>query len=364
MELFISTIIIWSVILIPPVTIRALRSMPLTKLRAGILVAGLFVANHLIFAALTGGSSGRTYLLVGAFVSYFVLTWQSKAGAKKAVTEERRYLGYDLEAFPVSASSNVAPRAADSRASSEESPCISSIRDHSLSNLKSGPERTEHVVLAPMAGNSRSNGWLRLWVVVSLIWATVVLGRLALELNGEVEPLLVDTYSSPAELSSAALERARNKLASSLGVPGYRWVERTVGAGNGGDLYDELVREWEREPDEVLLKVQSILDETTPPALLARPLDLSTAVELANKLKIGWDTVQARPDEVVMLVGLNDLLNTPSWSGRSVPPQLRPGPTEYQPRGTFILAAIALPIAALLGLGLLVAWVRRGFLPS
>lgn len=193
MELLISTIIIWALILIPPATIRALRSMPLTKMSAGLLVAGLFLVNHLILAVLTGKASERTYLLVGAFVSYFVLTWQSKLGAKKAVEAERRHFGYDVEETPAPAPPSVASREAITGAASKERVIESMPFVGPSPTPRVASEEINRDALAPATAARKASGWLRIWIVLSLVWTTLVLGRLALEMNGEAEQLLVDS---------------------------------------------------------------------------------------------------------------------------------------------------------------------------
>lgn len=95
MELIISVLITWVIILVPPVVIRAVRRRPLTKAYAIAIPAVLFLANHILFAVMTGREGTRTFLAIGAFVSFYVLRWQSKAAAAAATAAQRRAMGYD-----------------------------------------------------------------------------------------------------------------------------------------------------------------------------------------------------------------------------------------------------------------------------
>ena len=94
MELILNFLITWTIILVPPILIRALRRTFLTKAYAIGIALVLFFANHIIFSAMTGTQSTRTFLAVGAFISFYVLRWQTKASAADSVTAQRKAMGY------------------------------------------------------------------------------------------------------------------------------------------------------------------------------------------------------------------------------------------------------------------------------
>ncbi len=95
MEFILSLLITWTVILVPPVLVRAFRRKALTKPWAIGVALVLFFLNHILFAVATGTESSRTFLAVGAFVSFYVLRWQTKASAADSVAAQRKSMGYD-----------------------------------------------------------------------------------------------------------------------------------------------------------------------------------------------------------------------------------------------------------------------------
>lgn len=80
----------------PMVALRALRRRPFTKGGAiGWALLGFF-AHHIFFTWLSGAQEGnRLFITLGAFASYYVLTWSSARGLRASEAARRRELGYD-----------------------------------------------------------------------------------------------------------------------------------------------------------------------------------------------------------------------------------------------------------------------------
>lgn len=90
LDLVVSFVITWTVILVPPVLLRWWHKRPFSKWPAFGWVAGLYFANHVLFTAMTGRTSTRTFIFVGAIASWYVLRW-----VRKPPKVNRQELGYD-----------------------------------------------------------------------------------------------------------------------------------------------------------------------------------------------------------------------------------------------------------------------------
>lgn len=94
-DLILSFLITWTIVLIPPTIIRIARKKPLTKPISIAICFGLYFMNLAIFLALGSKSESHTALAIGTFLSYRVLRWETNANAGKSVEEQRRAAGYD-----------------------------------------------------------------------------------------------------------------------------------------------------------------------------------------------------------------------------------------------------------------------------
>jgi len=95
LELVLSFIITWTVVLIPPAVVRLIRRKALAKNTAIALSVVLYFVNVVLFTAMGSESKSHGALLIGAIFSYYVFRWQTKASAAKSVAEQRQALGYD-----------------------------------------------------------------------------------------------------------------------------------------------------------------------------------------------------------------------------------------------------------------------------
>ena len=95
LELVLSFIITWTVVLTPPAAVRLIRRKPLAKNTAIVLSAVLYFVNVVLFTAMGSQSKSHTALFIGAFFSYYVFRWQTKTSAAKSVAGQRHTLGYD-----------------------------------------------------------------------------------------------------------------------------------------------------------------------------------------------------------------------------------------------------------------------------
>ncbi|MCW5587267.1 MAG: hypothetical protein KIS75_14130 [Chromatiales bacterium] len=94
-DIYLSFIITWTVVLVPPAFVRLVRRKALTKTAAVVLCVALYFANIVLFTALGSESKSHGALMIGAVISYFVFRWQTKASAAKAISDRRKELGYD-----------------------------------------------------------------------------------------------------------------------------------------------------------------------------------------------------------------------------------------------------------------------------
>jgi hypothetical protein len=95
LNLWLSFLITWAVVLIPPAVIRALRDQPLGNKVSITLCVALYFGNIIIFSMLGSQSKSHLALLLGAWFSYYILRWQTEASAARMVASQRKALGYD-----------------------------------------------------------------------------------------------------------------------------------------------------------------------------------------------------------------------------------------------------------------------------
>lgn len=95
LELVLSFIFTWTVVLIPPAVVRLVRRKPLLKGTAIVSSVVLYFVNVVLFTAMGSQSKSHTALFIGAIFSYYIFRWQTKASAAKSAAEKRQELGYD-----------------------------------------------------------------------------------------------------------------------------------------------------------------------------------------------------------------------------------------------------------------------------
>lgn len=94
-DILFSFLITWIVVLTPPLLIRTLRGKPVDKsLAIGICVIFYF-ANVILFVAMGSQNKSHAALLLGAWLSYYILRWQTNSSAARLACEERTSPGYD-----------------------------------------------------------------------------------------------------------------------------------------------------------------------------------------------------------------------------------------------------------------------------
>lgn len=239
-EFIFSAIVTWTIILVPPAIVRAVARRPLRKISAWVWVVLLFIGNFAFFAWLTGTVTERFYLFLGAFASFYVLTWQSSKQAKLAVLERRRAMGYDAnpasptesnaigrdgervacdassgeekrkDGEPAGARSKEAERRTQRltahTAASSGTHTVNVVRSDPMSQLT--PTRSQQRVLTEdpsesgnMGGSQEGGdasrdrqldkrpinwprGFMRLWLAASLVWAAFIGIQTAAAMNG------------------------------------------------------------------------------------------------------------------------------------------------------------------------------------
>lgn len=94
-DLLLSFLITWMVVLIPPAIIRFARQRPLSRGWAIAIALALYFVNVIFFTATGSQNKSHGVLFVGAIFSFYLLQWQTRADAAKSVAKQRRALGYD-----------------------------------------------------------------------------------------------------------------------------------------------------------------------------------------------------------------------------------------------------------------------------
>jgi hypothetical protein len=94
-ELLLSFVVTWTVVLVPPAIIRFIRRKPISKWVAITLASVLYFANIVLFTAMGSQSKSHGALVIGAIFCYYVLRWQTSASAAMSAAQQRKTLGYD-----------------------------------------------------------------------------------------------------------------------------------------------------------------------------------------------------------------------------------------------------------------------------
>jgi len=80
LDVVMSFILTWAVVLTPPVIVRFVRRSPLSTGAAVALSAAFYFGNVLLFSALGSQSKTHAALVLGAIVSFYIYRWRPKAG--------------------------------------------------------------------------------------------------------------------------------------------------------------------------------------------------------------------------------------------------------------------------------------------
>lgn len=94
-DLYLSFAITWIIVIAPPAIFRWIFGKPLYKPFAVAAATFLFLVNVIIFTALGSQSKSHGALVLGVFVCYYILRWQTKASAGGGISAQRKRLGYD-----------------------------------------------------------------------------------------------------------------------------------------------------------------------------------------------------------------------------------------------------------------------------
>lgn len=325
MELIASFLVTWSIILVPPIGLRVIRRTFLSKSWAIAIALLLFLGNHIIFAAITDRQSLRPFLAVGAFVTFLILRWQTRASAADSAAAQRRALGYPSEP----------PRP------SVEPPTLS-------------PSVTQQPVAGPDSrARLSSRGWIRVWIVATICWLVVVAGRVGYEMHGEASfPLFADRVDYRPDIEVADLDRVERNLRKAL-EDGQRRPSPPVAIAGQRSRYGQIVDEEMRTRDALVLE--------RLPSDDSAPLSAQRAMALAQGLRLPLDEVLRAPSDAQRLHALIELRAAMDSS-----PVLRnqvlgyKSPT-YRPRVEVIASAVLLPPITLLLVWAIAMWIVRGF---
>ena len=99
-ELLLSFVITWTIVLVPPAIIRYIYQKPLSKGVAITLAIVLYFANKILFTAMGSQSKSHAALLIGSIFCFYVLRWQTSASAARTVAEQRKAHGDDEWSWP------------------------------------------------------------------------------------------------------------------------------------------------------------------------------------------------------------------------------------------------------------------------
>jgi hypothetical protein len=95
MEFILSFLLTWIVILTPPLILRAANRGPVGRTASIVTCGVLYFANFVIFTALGSTSKSHLAILLGAWLSYKLLVWQTAKAARAEIAAQRKAMGYD-----------------------------------------------------------------------------------------------------------------------------------------------------------------------------------------------------------------------------------------------------------------------------
>ena len=326
MELIVSFFVTWSIILLPPIVMRVIRGTFFSKPWAIAIALLLLFANHIIFAGITERQSPRPFLTLGAFATFLILRWQTRASAADSVAAQRRALGYPSDP----------PRP-----------------------LAEPPTLRPHVTERPLAASvSRARlsrrGWIRIWIVATTCWLLVVAGRVWYELDGQASFLVfADRVDYRPDLEDRDLDRVERNLRKALDRNQMRQSPPVETAGQSSNEYGQILDEEIRTRDALVAELLRNAD--------AAPLSGQRAMALAQDLGLPLDAVLRAPSDAQRLHALIELR-----SAMASNPILRyqvlghKSPT-YHPRVMVIASFVLLPPISLILIWATVMWIVRGF---
>ncbi len=285
----------------------------------------LFLGNHIIFAFITDQQSTRPFLAVGAFVTFFVLRWQTRASAADSAAAQRRELGYPTEPpHPTADPQTLKPRFTNQPV----------------------PESASRAKLS-------SRGWSRVWIVATTCWLLVVAGRVGYELDGQANfPLFADRVDYRPDLEDHDLDRVERNLRKALDGSTVRQGPPVETAGQKS--------EYEQIPDERTRTRDALVAELLRDAAAA-PLSGQRAMALAQDLRLPLDAVLRAPSDAQRLSALIELRSAMVFSPTLRYQVLGHKPSTYHPRFMVIAAFVLLPPIFLLLIWPTVMWIVRGF---
>ncbi len=285
----------------------------------------LFVLNHIVFAVMTERQSLRPFLAVGAFVTYVILRWQTRASAADAAMAERRALGYPTEP-PIASAMPPDP--------------ISRSMDRRVVGLA-------YEAKLPL------RGWLRVGIVAVTCWLVVVAGRVAYELDGQASTrLLVDRVDYKPDLEIADFVRVERNLRKAL-EDGPTLRSPPVELSDQSSTYARILDEKMRARDALVI---GRLPDTT-----AAPFSPQKAQTLAQELRLSVEAVLRAPSDAQQLRALMELRAAMNASPMLQNQVLGFKSPTYRPRLGFIAIAVLAPLLALVALWAAVMWIVNGF---
>jgi hypothetical protein len=325
MELVTSFVVTWSIILVPPIGLRVMHRTFFSKSSAIAVALLLFVLNHIVFAVMTERQSLRPFLAVGAFVTFVILRWQTRASAADAAMAERRALGYPTEPPTASAMPPAPnPRSMDRR-----------------------------VVVPAYQAKLPLRGWLRVGIVAATCWLVVVAGRVAYELDGQASTrLLVDRVDYKPDLEIVDFVRVERNLRKAL-EDGPTLRSPPVEPVDQSSTYAQILDEEMRTRD---ARVVGQLPDTT-----AVPFSPQQAKTLAQELRLPVEAVLRAPSDAQQLRALIELRAAMNASPMLQYQVLGYKSPTYRPRLWLIAIAVLAPLLALVSLWATVMWIVNGF---
>lgn len=93
-DVLLSFVVTWAVILPPPILIRAIWRRPLGRKMAISFCIVFYFVNHIVFGMLGSQSKSHFAIFIGAWASYYILQWHTRASAERYAREQRQAFGY------------------------------------------------------------------------------------------------------------------------------------------------------------------------------------------------------------------------------------------------------------------------------
>lgn len=340
MDIVLSFVLTWTIILLPPLLLRWVRRTAYSKAVAVAVAGALFFTNHIVFAFIGGHASARPFLILGAIAAFALLRWETNASAKDLAQAKRLANGYEVTSEPSVEASPVMTQGNPEPTPAQAGPPLD--LKHG-SPLQSPPSSTDPRSVIPLR-----RGLLRLWLSLTFAWlAGVTLWTFA-EWTGSITAQhFVQVRVGPDPYDPSRLEALK-----------LRWKRQLQGPPEQLSIYPSEEFFHNRREQE-LQRLESLISPMLRGGLPAREV-----VQTLSKIGVSERDIALDPARAEKLADLTQLITVIAESP-ILARQIfgNPDVTKTILFEVLVVASLLPPALCLLA-GLAALWVAAGFRTS